>query len=226
MRSAPGLSCARNVALAHVEADVVAFPDDDCVYPGDLLERVARRLAAEPELGGITGREVDEAGCSSPSWRRDPAVLTAENLWNRAISFSIFLRTGVAKAVGPFDERLGLGSGTPWGSGEEIDYLVRAVRAGARIEYDPELTVLHPSKPPAGELRRTGRRDGASVGYILRKHRYPARTVGRMLIRPAGGVAVALARRDLDRAGFHLATLGGRLAGYLRAPVSSTKSSA
>jgi hypothetical protein len=35
-----------------------------------------------------------------------------------------------------------------------------------------------------------------------------------MLIRPAGGAALALARRDRARAGFHLSTLRGRLRGY------------
>ena len=32
VRSERGLSRARNAALEHVTADVVAFPDDDCVY--------------------------------------------------------------------------------------------------------------------------------------------------------------------------------------------------
>jgi len=54
-----------------------------------------------------------------------------------------------------------------------------------------------------------GARDGASLGYILRKHRYPRRTVLRMLVRPAGGVVL-----DPRHAGFHLATLRGRLRGY------------
>ena len=43
-RSQPGLSRARNAGLAHVEAELVAFPDDDCVYPPGLLERVAERF--------------------------------------------------------------------------------------------------------------------------------------------------------------------------------------
>ena len=55
-------------------------------------------------------------------------ILTDDNLWNRAISFTIFLRRDVVEAVGPFDEELGLGSGRPWASGEETDYLIRAVR--------------------------------------------------------------------------------------------------
>ena len=214
LRSGLGLSRARNAALAELSADVVAFPDDDCVYPDDLLERVGGRFADRPELGGLTGRAVDRDGRSSPSWEREAAALTTDNLWNRAISFAIFLRRRVVAEVGLFDEQLGLGAPTPWHSGEEIDYLVRAVRTGARIEYDPALTVIHEEK--ALSLGSIGRRDGASVGYILRKHGYPTTVVARMLVRPLGGALIAASRGDLGRARFHAATLQGRLLGYRR----------
>jgi GT2 family glycosyltransferase len=210
-----GLSHSRNAALGDIRSDLVAFPDDDCLFPPELLQRVARRFAGDPALDGLTGRAIDEAGHSSPSWARDPALLTRENLWNRAISFTIFLRAPLVARVGRFDEQLGLGAGSPWSSGEEIDYLVRALDAGARIEYDPSLTVTHPGKRISPTtLRSLGTRDGASVGYILRKHAYPKRVVGRMLIRPLGGALVAVARRDRAQAAFQLATLRGRLLGY------------
>jgi GT2 family glycosyltransferase len=215
LRSARGLSRARNTGLEHVRADLIAFPDDDCTYPDDLLERVARRFADDPTLDGLTGRAVDARGRSAPSWATDAAQLTRDNVWNRAISFTIFLRAAVVEAVGRFDEQLGLGSGRPWSSGEETEYLVRALDTGARIEYDPELVVLHDDKTfSAAALRATGAREGASVGYILRKHRYPVRTVGRMLVRPIGGALLALARRDGARARFHVSTLRGRVLGY------------
>ena len=210
-----GLSRARNAALEDISADLVAFPDDDCVFASDLLERVARRFAGDRALDGLTGRAVDETGRSSQSWAQDPAPLTRENLWNRVISFTIFLRAPLVARVGRFDEQLGLGATAPWASGEEIDYLVRALDAGARIEYDPALVVTHPdTRVSPTTLTSLGNRDGASVGYILRKHRYPKRTVGRMLIRPIGGALVALVRRDRTEARFHLSTLRGRLLGY------------
>ncbi len=198
-----GLSRARNEALPHLRADVIAFPDDDCTFPDDLLERVAGRLAADPRLDGLTGRAPD-----SPSWKRDAAILTRANLWNRAISFTMFLRRAVIERVGAFDEALGL----PESSGEEIDYLIRAIDQGARIEYDPSVVVMHPQKQrdPAA----VGARDGTSLGYILRKHRYPPLTVTRMLVRPAGGALLALLRNDRERASFYVATLRGRVAGY------------
>ena len=219
IRSRAGLSRARNAGLALVEADVVAFPDDDCVYPTGLLARVAERLDADPALGGLTGRPEDAHGRSGASWKDTGAILTDDNLWNRAISFTIFLRRDVVEAVGAFDEELGLGSGRPWSSGEEIDYLVRAVRAGARIEYDPSLVVQHDVRD---DDVRIGGRDGASVGYLLRKHRYPLRIVCRMLVRPLGGAFLALLHGDVARSRYHLATLRGRVRGYRGAKRSNS----
>ena len=170
VRAEAGLSRARNAGLELVDADVVAFPDDDCVYPPGLLSRVGELLTADAGLDGVTGRAEDASGASSDSWNQDAAILTDDNLWNRGISFAIFLRRALVERVGDFDERLGLGSPEPWASGEEIDYLIRAVRAGARIAYDPSLVVRHVVRE---DDARVGARDGASVGYLLRKARLP-----------------------------------------------------
>ena len=219
LHSAPGLSRARNVGLAHVDADVVAFPDDDCVYAPGLLARVASRFASDAMLDGLSGRAADPDGRSAASWKSDGATLTSDNLWNRAISFTIFLRREVVEHVGAFDEHLGLGSGEPWSSGEEIDYLIRAVRGGTRIEYDPSLVVVHDVRADDAEV---GARDGASVGYLLRKHGYGPRVVTRMLVRPVGGILASLVGRDRERARYHLAALSGRIRGYRGAKRSNS----
>ena len=86
-----------------MSSDIVAFPDDDCSYPPGLLQRVAERLTADPDLDGLTGRAEDASGASSASWKADAAVLTDDNLWNRAISYTIFLRRAVVEQVGAFD---------------------------------------------------------------------------------------------------------------------------
>ena len=214
LESTPGLSRARNVGLASVAADIVAFPDDDCAYPPGLLERVAERLGSDPALDGLAGRAEDVGGRSSASWEADLTLLTADNLWNRANAATIFLRRSLVDRIGAFDERMGLGSGEPWSSGEETDYLIRAVRAGARIEYNPSLVVLHDVRV---DDARIGFRDGASLGYLLRKHRYPPRVLARMLVRPIVGAALAAVRLDRARASYYVATLRGRIRGYFRA---------
>jgi GT2 family glycosyltransferase len=210
IRAERGLSRARNAALRHVTADIVAFPDDDCVYPPELLEQVAKRFGKDRTLDGLAGRSEDAAGRSSASWKTDPAVLDRANVWNRANSATLFLRRALIERVGAFDEELGLGSGTPWHAGEEIDYLLRALGLGARIEYDPSVVIEHRVVP---DEAATGRRDGATVGYLLRKHGYSMRTRVRMLVRPIGGALVSLARGDLGRARYHAATFRGRLRG-------------
>jgi GT2 family glycosyltransferase len=223
LRSEPGLSRARNAALGRIEADIVAFPDDDCSYPPGLLERVARQLGEDPALDGLSGRSVGRDGSASASWKQDPAVLTDDNLWNRINSAALFLRKPVVDRVGAFDERLGLGSREPWSSGEEIDYVIRAVRGGARIAYDPSLAVTHDAPSLEAEaLQKLRYRDGASVGYLLRKHDYTPEVVARMLTRPLGGAATSLLRLDPARSGLHVATLRGRVMGYRTSSANSS----
>ncbi len=214
LRSPRGLSRARNVALPFLTADLVAFPDDDCLYPDDLLERVARRFGEDAGLGGLSGRPMAVDGTTAGRWPGSRQAIGLDTVWHTANSHTIFLRRDVVDLVGIFDEALGLGSGTPWASGEEIDYVVRALRAGTRIEYDPALVITHPVKAVTpDELVGLGRRDGGSVGYILARNGYPTRTVARMLVRPAVGALASLALLDGTRARFQAATLSGRLAG-------------
>jgi glycosyltransferase involved in cell wall biosynthesis len=213
VRSARGLSRARNTGLAVVRAELVGFPDDDCSYPDDLLDRVNRRFAERPELDGVTGRTTDASGRSSARWGAARRALDRESVWHGGNSATTFLRRGVVGRVGTFDESLGLGSETAWSSGEDTDYLTRALDLGARIEYDPDVVVFHELRP-ATDPAALGGREGAAVGYLLGKHRYAGRTVASMLVRPLGGVLVSLARRDLGLARFHASTLHGRIRGY------------
>jgi cellulose synthase/poly-beta-1,6-N-acetylglucosamine synthase-like glycosyltransferase len=214
LEAEPGLSRARNAGLRHVTADVVAFPDDDCVYPDDLLERAARFLRERPAVDVLTGRTADRDGRASPRWH--PAgVVRVEDVWHAGNSAAMFVRRRVLDEIGPFDERLGLGAGTPWTSTEDVELLVRALLAGARVEHDPTLVVEHALRDPDPDaLAALGRRDGGSVGFVLGLHRLGARVDARMFTRPLGGAALAFARGDTARARFHLATWRGRVRGY------------
>jgi glycosyltransferase involved in cell wall biosynthesis len=214
LEAEPGLSHARNEGLGQVTADVVAFPDDDCVYPDDLLERAGRLLRERPAVDVLTGRTADRAGRASPRWH--PAgVVRVEDVWHAGNSAAMFVRRRVLDEIGPFDERLGLGAGTPWTSTEDVELLVRALLAGARLEHDPTLVVEHALRDPDPDaLAALGRRDGGSVGFVLGLHGLGARVDARMFTRPLGGAALALAHGDTARARFHLATWRGRVRGY------------
>lgn len=213
-----GLARARNAALPALRADIVGFADDDCTYPPSLLRAVAWRLAPGSPLDGISLRVSHPDGRSDVSWPVEPGVLTKANVWTRVASAGLFLRRSLVERVGVFDEQLGLGSAQPWSSGEETDYVIRALEVGAKLAYEPELAVHHALAPTQGSgLQNRGRREGASVGYLLRKHRYPATTVARMAVRPIGGAGIALLRGDLGGARFQAETLRGRVRGYFGA---------
>lgn len=221
LRSEPGLSRARNVGLRHASGEIIAFPDDDCWYPPGLLDHVSSLLQDNAKCDGVTGRSIDASGRPSGGrFASRPRRLDVLGVWSQAISYTIFLKDRVVASVGEFDERLGVGAGTAFGSGEETDYLVRAIRSGFRLEYLPDLKVCHPN-PLAVWNRRTVRRAydyGAGMGLVVRKHGYPFWFKGKILARPLAGALLAMAALHPGRSRYYLGTFLGRLKG-LSSPI-------
>lgn len=219
----PELSKARNVALEHVIGDYVAFPDDDCWYTPDLIRRVVAFFASKPEWDGLVGRAIDEAG--KPSAGRPDArsgAMSAFNLWRRVTSYTIFLRRAVVETVGPFDETLGLGSATPWRSGEDLDYVLRALRAGNSIYYDPEMGIYHPGRREHATSPdvRQGYSYGAGFGRALGKNGLPTWFAAYCIARSFGAAALNSVLGRPGHARFHWAVGKGRLRGW-RGPTPS-----
>jgi GT2 family glycosyltransferase len=216
-----GLSRARNAALEHVSADIVALADDDCWYPADFLERLVATFAARPACGGITGRTVDEHGePSGLRWDRAPGPLTRRNVFRRAIGPAIFLRRDVVDIVGPFDESLGRGAGTPWGSGEDTDYLLRAIAAGFEIRYDPSLAVYHPGPAPRfgdAAARAKAYEYGAGHTELLRRHGYPRAYAAWRALALVGAAALFFAKGRPGLGRYYWAMARGRTRELLRA---------
>jgi len=225
LRSERGLSRARNVGLGHVEGDIVAFPDDDCVYPNNLLSSVAAFFEKNPDYDGLTGRAT-LLNSSESAWRFDKKSgnVTQSNLFERAVSFTIFLRRETVQKAGDFDINLGVGAGTVWGSGEESDYLLRCLRLGARIYYDTSIEVGHPAIAESCNLStvRKGYNYGRGMGLVLRRHHCPWQFVIYRLLRPMAGAFLSLARLNPLKSIYYLATFWGRLQGYFDGVTKST----
>lgn len=215
-QSPRGLSRARNEGLRHARGDVIAFPDDDCWYPTSLLERVSALLHEQPSWAGVVGCSEDGfGGPSGGSFDSSPGVVDLRNVWGRGISYTIFLRRAVVERVGGFDEALGVGAGTPFGAGEETDYLIRAVRAGFTLSYLPELIVYHPDSIRGYDpkARRRARSYGQGMGRVLVKHSYPSLFRARCVFRPLAGSLLSLATLRFSKAAYHWQVCRGRAAG-------------
>lgn len=210
---------ARNRGLREARGAIVGFPDDDCILPPGVLDRVAAAFA-EPTLAVLAGPAASpEGGLGSGRWRRDGGPITLANLWTSVIEFNLFLRRDVALALGGFDERMG--PGTAWGSAEGNDLVARAIRAGHRALYDPDLRIVHPDKRLTPVAVERARLYGAGLGVALRRH---APGIGVWLpffVRPLGGLALAALKRNRLQARYYLATFRGRLDGFLAGGVRS-----
>lgn len=218
IRAQRGLSKARNVGLARVFGDVIGFPDDDCWYSTDVLAMVARTLEAHPDWGGLTGRLDDGSGAATGMrFQASAGRIGLGNVWTCGVSAAMFLRKEVVMATGHFDEELGLGSGTRFGSGEETDYLVRAIRRGSDLRYSPDLIVYHPNPIAVFDqrARRRARAYGAGMGRVMRKHGFGVHKIAMALVRPAAGVLISSFSGRLAKAGYHWNVFRGRLEGLL-----------
>ena len=212
-----GLSRSRNAAQEHVEAEVVGFPDDDCRYPPGLLQAVDEHFSADPSLGGLACRTVDENGASTVlRWDRGPGPVTRRSIFRRTISTATFLRRRVLETVGPWDETLGVGAGTAWGSGEETDYYLRALEAGFTIDYEPALGIVHDSPAPAfgdREVMTKAYGYGRAHSEVLRRHGYPMSYRAWRAAQLLGGSSLLLVSGDPGRARFYWNMGRGRLRG-------------
>jgi glycosyltransferase involved in cell wall biosynthesis len=204
---------ARNMGLRQARGAIVAFPDDDCILPPGVLDRVAAAFT-DVTLAVLTGPAVSPEGeLSSGRWRTDRGAITLANLWTSVIEFNLFLRRDVALAVGGFDERMG--PGTPWGSAEGNDLVARAIRSGYRALYDPALRIIHPDKRLTPIAVERARLYGAGLGVALRRHAPGIRVWLPFFLRPLSGLVLAALKRNPLQVAYYLATFRGRLSGFL-----------
>jgi GT2 family glycosyltransferase len=213
-----GLSRARNVGLQHISGEVVAFPDDDCWYAPDTLEKIAQVFQENPKCDGLTGRAVDGSHPDDfGGFHKKSGRLDKKNVWRRGISYTIFLRANVIREVGLFDESLGVGSQSGKLSGEETDYLIRAIESGFRIHYRADLRIFHPDVVSRYDTALIKKSYGYSVGFghVLKKHDYPLSFVCYQWLRALGGTVLSLLSFDFPKSRYHFAVLKGRVLGWL-----------
>lgn len=212
--SPPNLALARNAGIAASSGNWLGFPDDDCWYEPHTLERVMLRSSRKDQPTGVITRWVEQ----------DPPLPPGTLSWHRSSRFrdlpvssiTLFFRRDLVERIGGFDGRLGVGQ---WfGAGEETDIVLRALRAGALLAYEPTVLVHHRVDPPAPSVsaiaRQAARRRARGTGAMYAKHRLPPWVIARGLLSP---IVKPLARGAIGAELAHgMAVARGRLDGWLR----------
>ncbi|MHB8612387.1 MAG: glycosyltransferase family 2 protein [Candidatus Dormibacteraceae bacterium] len=158
-----GLSAARNVAAAAARGDLLIFTDDDCIPDADWITVWEDAVAPD----GMTGVGFGEV--LFPPFDPTQGYTSGFATSNGSYGVELFSRGAglvgmganmavpkrVWQEVGGFDE--GLGAGTRFAAGEDLDFAYRAVKAGYRIQHVTAARVWH-----------LGYRQGASASHLVR----------------------------------------------------------
>lgn len=155
----PGKSHALNSAMARIESDLIAFVDDDHRVDTDYLAAVCGAAETYAQADLFCGRILPDWDGSEPAWVHDagpyriyplpvprfdqgdePCEITPEV----AIpgGGNLFLRTSWLVRVGPFATDMGP-TGHDLGGAEDLDWVLRAQRLGARLWYVPSAVQYH-----------------------------------------------------------------------------------
>lgn len=211
-----GASRARNSGLRIARGDIVAFPDDDCWYPANLLTSIVEWLDSNPDCDGLfTATRTPENKLQAPKFPAQRGACTTKSVLKCAVIVSTFFRMRVVRTIGFFREDIGPGTSSRYQSGEDIDYIIRPLRHGMKLFYEPSITVYHPDLNSADRLRRVTFPYSVGLGHVLRQHGYSWWTFSEVIARSVSGALYYLLRCDLELAHIYLLRATGQISGYL-----------
>jgi len=197
----PGLSRARNRAVAEAAGEIIAFTDDDVVVDAGWLKAIVAGFRRSDLVACVTGlvvpAQLDTASQAyfdgSVKWSAtlDPRLFDLDDhrggdslfpyrAGNFGAGANFAVLNATARRLGGFDEALGAGS--PTRGGEDLDFFARVILAGHTLAYEPASLVwhFHRSEPSALRKQTFGYRCGLAA-YVV-KH---------LATRPAVRVIVA-----------------------------------
>jgi glycosyltransferase involved in cell wall biosynthesis len=173
LRSAPGVSRARNLGIENAQSAILGFPDDDCWYPAGVLADVADWFRSNPTYDILSLNSLDAHGTRSGNrWFQSSCDLSLLNVYRTSVGYSFFVRSvGSCRQV-RYDENIGPGADTPYLGGEDTDYILSAMRAGARGRFEAQWHIGHPLKDIRDESVNKDRVFiyGLGMGHVQRKH--------------------------------------------------------
>jgi GT2 family glycosyltransferase len=140
-----GIPAGRNIGAAAADARLIMFLDDDAelLDPG-LLAAVVDRFAADPRLGAMSIRLIDEEGRTQQRHVPRLGIRSAERSGpvTYFVGAACVVRAATFHGVDGFDPRF-------FYSMEESDLSWRLLDAGWSIWYSADLKVFHPRTAPS-----------------------------------------------------------------------------
>ncbi len=200
-----GLSNARNRGITEARGEVLLFIDDDAYVCDNYLDRLESYLAQKSGYGIFGGKITPEfIDCPRPQWlcRWSLGWVSGLDLGNKSKPFpkgkypfggNSAIRRSVIEKVGGYNPSLGRNAGS-LGGGEEKDLYRRAIGAGKKMFYCPDLELFHLIPKERTTLKYVDRyADGIGTSERVRSKQegtYPKRVFSE-LIKWAGSLVLA-----------------------------------
>ena len=170
-------SQARNALIPKARGTFIAFPDDDCLYAPDTLEKVRQVFLRAPQAGGLLARWCpleDLKSGSFPAHSRLPGPISRYAAFRHSETWRMFYRRQAVAAVDGFDPALGPGEHTAFAAADDTDFLLRIMDRGFKIIRPAEVRVYHPPvKYGDPLLPDKNKAYCAARMHLLRKHSMP-----------------------------------------------------
>ncbi|HYE72965.1 MAG TPA: glycosyltransferase [Blastocatellia bacterium] len=143
-----GASSARNAGLRVASGDVIAIVDDDVLVEKNWLAEIHREFAEDESLGLMAGRVLLARTELQPVAIQESTEPRIMNTPEQAVESACIIvgantafRREVFEQCGDYDVRLG--PGRFFAGCDDLDLVCRAMKAGYRMKYAPNVVVYH-----------------------------------------------------------------------------------
>ncbi len=215
-----GLSHARNLGLDRITGQIIAFPDDDCTFPPDILREAADFFEKNPGYGILSVAQADpQTGFRVKQFIDNQSDLMPEKIFRTCTSIGLFIR--LKDSPIKFDEQFGVGS--RFGCAEETDYVLRLLQKGYKGRYEPNLHTLHlPHNEQTISVDKL-RTYSIGLGAFLKKHcvfkknrRLTSITIQLLFLRPLAGMMLSLLTLRFLHLKHYYTKMTGRIRGFIQ----------
>jgi glycosyltransferase involved in cell wall biosynthesis len=208
-REEKNVSAARNAGMDAASGEIIAFPDDDCWYPCNLLNQVDVWFREHSQYAVLAVGALDNEGISSGNrWLQDACDITPFNSLRTTFCSSLFILGAQRSPAVRFDPKLF--------PGEETDFILYLLATGLRGRFDRSLHIHHPRRDMlSGTVSRDrAKKYGAAMGILVRRHSLFLLWCGLLTYDLTRALLIS-ARGQFDNARFCLAHTEGLFKGFV-----------
>ena len=211
-----GASAARNVGFKYAKGKFITFPDDDCEFPENLLEKIIEVFSEKDDLDGISIITKDKNDGKMIARLKSKRVsINKKNILSTIIEAGIVVRRDSVGNI-LFDENMGVGSSSPYWSDEGPDFVLHLLKKGKHLDFIPYLYMFHPNPTKIYDNKAAKRayQYGMGRGYFLKKNDYPFFVVIKYLLMYFIGIGIGIFKMNKGMINYFFCGLKGRLRGY------------